>query len=173
MLRPVLWARLCAGALGIVLAAGELPAQAALPRQLTQMLAQRYPGWRLATVEPTVRRTLKPGSSPAWIAGDFDGDKKRDYAVQLVREDSAQVLLAFLRRGTGYEPVTVASVPASSGLYLRRATAGERVRDLEADPNGDSTVVLRRDGIHWLLGSESASTCRLEQNSFRCWLSGD
>jgi hypothetical protein len=173
MLRPFLRAHLCAGALGVALAARELPAQTALPRQVTQMLAQRYPGWRLATVEPRVRRTLKPGSSPAWIAGDFDGDKKRDYAVQLVRDDSAQVLLALLRRGTSYEPVTVASAPVSSGLYLRRAAAGERVRDLEAEPNGDSSVVLRRDGIHWLLRDEAGSTCRYEQDSFRCWLSGD
>jgi hypothetical protein len=173
MLRPVLRACFLAGALGVVLATRELPAQAAPPRQVTQLLAQRYPGWRLATVEPRLRRTLKPGSSPAWIAGDFDGDKKRDYAVQMVREDSAQVLLALLRRGTSFEPVAVASVPVSSGLYLRRAAAGERVRDLEADPNGDSTVVLQRDGIHWLLGSEAASTCRFDSNSFRCWLSGD
>jgi hypothetical protein len=125
---------------------------------------------------PELKAQLAPGQTPDWIAGDFDADGQRDYAVQIVRPSSpngTQYVLAFLRRGGGYQRLVVNSFPESQGSYLALARRGERVADLEADLNGDSTFVLRADAIHILFGQEAGSTCVYERGRFRCVLSSD
>ncbi|MDQ3995442.1 MAG: hypothetical protein M3303_00310 [Gemmatimonadota bacterium] len=148
----------------------------ALPAPIRAQLARAYPGWRFAAVAPELRAQLASGQTPDWIAGDFDADGRRDYAVQIVRpssRDGAQYVLAFLRRGARYRQLVVDSFPETQGSYLALARRGERIADLEADPNGDSTFVLRSDAIHVLFGQESGGTCVYERGRFRCVVSSD
>jgi hypothetical protein len=148
----------------------------ALPGLIRAELGRAYPGWRFATVAPELRAQLARGQTPDWIAGDFDGDGRRDYAAQIVHPSTAhgtQHVVAFLRRGGGYQRLLVSSFPQSRGAYLALARRGERVADLEADLNGDSTFVLRADAVHILVGQEAGSTCVYERGRFRCVLSSD
>jgi hypothetical protein len=57
--------------------------QGALPLDARQRLDTLYPGWRFATVTTALQRSFPAPFSAAWVSGDFDGDGKRDYAVQL------------------------------------------------------------------------------------------
>jgi hypothetical protein len=76
--------------------------QAGLPLDARRRLDAVYQGWRFASVTPALQRSLPATVSAAWVSGDFDGDGKRDYAVQLVQPsgpaDSQQWLVALLRR---------------------------------------------------------------------------
>ncbi|HEY8165347.1 MAG TPA: hypothetical protein VIF83_07310, partial [Gemmatimonadaceae bacterium] len=73
--------------------------------ELRRALNAAYPkGWRFATLAPFSDSEAGPGESPAWVAGDFDGDGRSDYAAQVVmfkpghtaKWDSAQIVVAFL-----------------------------------------------------------------------------
>jgi hypothetical protein len=158
-------------------AVAQRPGRGTLPPSIRAELTRLYPGWRFATVAPRLRPQLAPGQTPDWIAGDFDADGRRDYAVQIVHPAaprSLQSVLAFLRRDKGYRRLLVQdSLPESGGFYLALARRGERVADLEADLNGDSTFVLRSDGIQVLFAQEAGSTCFYRRGRFRCIVSSD
>ncbi|MEP7147725.1 MAG: hypothetical protein ABI857_02465 [Acidobacteriota bacterium] len=67
-----------------------------LPRAIVRYLDGNFRDWKLAgeCYEKDNKRVL---------AGDFDGNRQRDYAVKFVRGDKG-FLMAFLARGSGYVP---------------------------------------------------------------------
>jgi hypothetical protein len=154
--------------------AGSGPeAGSTLPVEVRVTLAQQYPGWRFAA-QSAVR--LKRGQSPEWVSADFDGDGRADYAVQIVRPappDTAQLVLAFLRRAEGYEMHELLGYPQNEHSYLARARRGERRPDLDQDPNGQKRFVLRHDGVDVLYAEKAGHTCLYEDRRFRCVLTGD
>jgi hypothetical protein len=90
---------------GGLLALVVLGGQGGLPDPIRRTLTQRFQGWEFPTLSPGFEASPGSGASPAWIAGDFDGDGRLDYAVQLVAPSSGgsvQRVLAFLRRGQAY-----------------------------------------------------------------------
>jgi hypothetical protein len=118
-----------------------------------------------------VQQSIAPGNSP--LKADTTTNHATHGPTRL--PSGTQHVLAFLRRRGGYRRFVVQSFPQSSGFYLALALArrGERVTDLEADLNGDSTLVLRSDGIHVLFAHEAGSTCVYQRGRFRCVLSSD
>jgi len=163
--------RATAGA--IVAGAPELPAG------VRAQLTAAYPGWRFARVDPRLRPELvtEPGCrrSPEWVSGDFDGDGRTDYAVQIIRpgpRDSAQFVLAFVARRGAYQRFVLKQAGEHLGFFLRTSRPGERVLDLEKDLNGDSSFVLVRDAVDILSGS-TGTTCLYESGRRRCVVSGD
>jgi len=173
------------GAIGfmvVLVSASATTAQpAAVPSALARALDAAYPGWRLA-------RTTGFPNERQWLRGDFDGDGRPEYAVQIVRgaqdrrvsDERRQVVLVAWRRGNRSEVfdfTIVREEPVSELTYLALARRGERVPDLDADENGTRTYRLARDGIHILYGEVAGTTCQLMPNAsprrFQCRTSGD
>lgn len=154
---------------------GAAPPSDELPAHVVGVLNRHFPGWRLARLSPQLTALLSQGDAAGWVAGDFDGDGRMDYVVQIVRggarPDEAQAVVAILARRGG--PMVVHTMPETEAAYLRLAQRGERVPDLDADVMGRRTVVLQTDGVHILFGREAAVTCALEASIWRCFVSGD
>ena len=166
-----------------LLAAGGATAQApGVPSALARALDAAYPGWRLATATGFANKQQ-------WLRGDFDGDGRADYAIQIVRsaqdrgsgDDQRQiVVVAWPRpgdRSRAFEFTIVHTDPISDLTYLALARRGERVPDLDADENGTRRYTLAHDGIHILYGEVAGTTCRLMPSvgarRFVCRTSGD
>ena len=122
------------------------------------------------TAEPGRRR------SPEWVSGDFDGDGRLDYAVQIVRRnppEHAQAIVVLLARSKGYTTEVVQAMSEQDRVYLSVSRRGDRVRDLERDENGRVTVVLSRDAIDIVWVESAALTCVYEAARWRCIVSAD
>jgi hypothetical protein len=157
--------------------------QGALPLDARQRLDALYPGWRFATVTTALQRNFPAPFSAAWVSGDFDGDGKRDYAVQLVQlsapADSRQRVVALLRRAPTYDVLIVDAYPLSEGIYLAPEPKGTRAVDLansgdvDSSSAGDSVVVLPHDGFDILFGEVAGSTCFYAAPKFQYLITGD
>lgn len=156
---------------------GKLSAQAGLPRPIRAELTADFPGWAFAKLSAEYGRSVPRGASPAWISGDFDGDGRLDYAVQIVdartREDSSQHVLAFLRRGARYRGIPLQAFPPSRVAYLLRAPRGGERTDFDADPNGARRIRLKHDALEVIFAEAGALTCLYERTGFRCITTGD
>lgn len=147
-----------------------------LPLRVRRMLDSSHPGWRFATLAGPPAGDLPPGERPSWIAADLDGDRRRDYVVQLVARggnDSLQSVIAFLRRGDEYRQVVIDSFPSFGGTYLMPVPAGGRVPDLDTDLQGDTARTLEHDGVTLVFAEKAATTCVYSGARFQCWTSGD
>jgi hypothetical protein len=95
-----------------------------LPESIRATLDQEYPGWKLAPVTAQVQKefkTHKPNRFPSLVAGDFDRDGKRDYAVQIALTapgQEEQIIIVFLARGSGFEENIVQSMGLDPTVYL-------------------------------------------------------
>jgi hypothetical protein len=158
-------------------------AQNGLPVAARHALDARCPGWRFAELAPHLARELAGGQSPAWVAADFDGDRRRDYAVQIVAPsappDSAQQIVALFARGNRYDPVLIMAAGLHTGVYLGREPKGGLVVDLQQyddryEPSAtNGGFVLKHDGLTVYYAQEASSTCYYASPGFRCVVSGD
>jgi hypothetical protein len=60
-----------------------------MPQPIIQLLTERYPGWE----EPVYTEGVKEAATaytqgPSIIRGDFNGDSRQDYALQLQQQNS-------------------------------------------------------------------------------------
>jgi hypothetical protein len=148
-----------------------------VPAFVHEALTQAYPGWRVARLSPAAAAAIPQARQ--WISADFDGDGRADHAVQIVQSsstsDSAQLVVVFLFGDS--EPIVVAAGPENDIVYLSLAMKGDRVRDLDANLNGDSAYVLATDGIHINFAEKASMTCRWMESGgtrpFLCRTSGD
>jgi hypothetical protein len=143
-----------------------------LPSEVRRTLDEQYPGWRFATILHSLQHQLPADVGPEWTAGDYDGDRQRDYAVQIVREgalDTPQVVLAFLRRGVRYEVHTLKSIPVQQNTYLRTSAKGQVLTDVETG----TKLTAVTDVIDVLYGQEAGEAFIYEQGRFRRIVSGD
>ena len=148
-------------------AAGSAP-----PRDVQQLLDQKFPGWRFATIVDSLKAQIAPDSSTEWVHGDYDGDGQTDYAVQIVRpgpKDSQQVVIALLRRGKGYDVHTLKSFGIQKASFLRTSPKGEETMDIK----NDTTIINPADVIDLLYGQEAGETFVYEKGRFRLIASGD
>ena len=90
-----------------------------LPAKVRSYLNKNYSGWK----QTSVAKLCSSDFSKAIIAGDFDGDKKRDYAVKFTKGRKGYII-AFLERKTNYEAHILESDTAagikSTGLSIDR-----------------------------------------------------
>lgn len=144
----------------------------ALPEDVRRLLDQQFPGWQFATIIDSLKAQIPPDSSPEWVQGDYDGDGQTDYAVQIVKggpRDSQQVVIALLRRGTGYDLHTLKSFGIQRASYLRTSPKGEETMDIEHD----TKITNPTDVIDVLYGQEAGETFIYEKGQFRLIASGD
>ena len=171
-------------ALQLALAAAvHAPATSApeLPAEIRAQLSAAYPGWRFARLLPALRHELQSDDprrrSTEWIAGDFDGNHRRDYAVQIVRPgpaDSVQLVVAFLAGDRGqYRASVVTAGGEHLGTILTTAGRGQRVMDYAKSGTADSVFVLAHDAVVLLINEGGGITCLYERDRWRCVVSAD
>jgi hypothetical protein len=161
-------ARSAAGLLALTVSVN----QGGLPDQIRRTLAQRFPGWAFATVAPD----YGPGTSAAWIAVDFDGDGRMDYAVQLVAPSSGGVVqrvVVFLQRGRAYTLVPLDSFPPTTTVYLQRVPKGAVRRDFDVHDARARTFQLAHDAVQIVYDDQAAKTCWYTAPGFHCAWTGD
>lgn len=90
-----------------------------LPAKVRNSLNQSYSGWKLHSGDPICK-------SRAVVSGDFDGNKKTDYAVMFKKGRSGYIV-AFLANGTDYKAVVLESSSASDmkNSFLTVARKGQ------------------------------------------------
>jgi hypothetical protein len=78
-----------------------------LPAKIKNYLNKNYSGWKIS---PTPDYC---GDGKSVISGDFDGDKKRDYAAKIYKGEKGYIL-AFLARGNNFSPFLFHSLSADA-----------------------------------------------------------
>jgi hypothetical protein len=143
-----------------------------LPPDVRRLLDQRYPGWQFATIAASLKAQLPEDASAEWTAGDYDGDRQGDYAVQIVRVeagDMPQVVLALLRRGARYDIHALKSIPVQQNTYVRTLPKGQVVTDVESG----SKLTAATDVVEVLYGQEAGEAFIYDKGRFRRIVSGD
>jgi hypothetical protein len=167
-----------------VLASSPAPRnQNALPLEVQESLTVRYPGWHFARLASHLVDGVAPGQSPAWVAADFDGDGRKDYAIQLVApsapRDSLQQVVALLARSEHWQLLVIQAAGLNEAKYLGREPKGGILVDLQRwDDRYESDIAngavrLENDGLTIYHGQEAASTCFYRSPRFTCVVSGD
>lgn len=90
-----------------------------LPAKVKSYLNKNYSGWK----QTFVAKLCSSDFSHAVVAGDFDGDRKMDYAVKFIRGRKGYIV-AFLERKINYEAHVLSNDSATSiksvGLSIAR-----------------------------------------------------
>ncbi|MFC6998151.1 hypothetical protein [Rufibacter roseus] len=72
-----------------------------LPSELKASLNQRQGKWELPTLtDVDAQRIPESEQGPYFLQADFNGDQRTDYAVQIVRNDSASVIV-YIKKDKG------------------------------------------------------------------------
>src|SRR5688500_7653635 len=105
------------------------------PQECERLLQTKFRSWKLATVAPEIIKYFereRPHESPDLIKGDWNGDKKIDYAVMLEARSNAETrkTLVLMRAGTTYKTYVL---PAWDCLGVMKR--GERAYDHETKEN--------------------------------------
>jgi hypothetical protein len=126
------------------------PPAASLPEAIITTLNQEYTGWKYAA------------HAPAVVAADFNGDGKRDYAVQIALPQEGQeeqIVIVFMKSNDGYEEAVLQSQGLDPALYL--STTKKKVTDEQAD--GSSAKSAEKDVLQ-VLGSALGDTLYAQEN---------
>lgn len=105
-----------------------------LPAAIGGLLDQAEPGWRLAPTAPQLSAWLaesRLGWEPSLIEADFDGDGRKDYAVQILTKRDRQRVAVFLQRGSGWQTVWLADDAPDRFTCLALYRKGEKDFDFE------------------------------------------
>lgn len=106
-----------------------LAGAALLPSAVTPELDSRYPGWQLATAAPQITSWFSECRfkfAPNLVTGDFDGDGKTGYVLQIQTKGGKQVMIAFMDRGRKFETHILATDPPGPFSYLPRMEKGSK-----------------------------------------------
>jgi hypothetical protein len=122
-----------------------------LPTEISDTLTREYPGWSYAKHPPHL------------LSGDFDGDGRADYAVQIARtdpHDEEQIAIAFLKRDKGYDEIILESRGLDSKVYLGSRNIpksdSEPMHDLivvAGGPTGDTAYIYQGKAFHEIEGT--------------------
>ena len=118
-----------------------------LPAQIRTYLNRNYKGWKLS---PTTKDCAAPFTNNGVVTGNFNGDRKPDYAVKLTRGRKGYII-AFLAQNNGYKP-----------FVLHDTDAG--------DVNNSSLGILKK-GEEFAYGEDYEKSFRLRYDApqdYRC-----
>ena len=139
-----------------------------LPTPVRVMLDRRFKGWKFSDVSLEVKQFFKEsmkGASPVVIRGDFDGNRRLDYAA-LVQRASRYYLVIFLRRSEGYRMYIVRN---PNGEYLCLARKG--TQDYNYDEQREITYA--NDAILTGIFEKGGSSYVFKNGRFRSFVSSD
>lgn len=110
-MNKLLFSKLLFGLMFLALSSQIISAQA-LPVKVKSYLDKNYPGWKLRGNDKNCLETKR------FVAtGDFNGDKKTDYAVKFVKGRSGYIL-AFVSQKTDYKAHVLESSSASELKFI-------------------------------------------------------
>lgn len=131
-----------------------------IPKTIVDTLNCQYPGWHLANnmnvlKNPEVSYTNLDTaiSLPNLVWGDFDNDKRLDYAIYIQRTNNSgkleEMLIAFLARDSTFQEFVLrdAIEPVYFANYIWLAKKGSEESFVSDSETANNTFVLENDGI--------------------------
>ncbi len=148
---------------GVLILTGALGApgpRPPLPAAVREVITTHCAGWQFAPVDSARVRGWRPGDRPDWVSGDFDGDGRRDYAVQIMCPTGKMTpveRLALLARGTTYQLFVLAIVPATEAYFFHVSSEPGYPPELSAVMDEERSLLYQWKGDHFeevLLGKD-------------------
>jgi hypothetical protein len=143
------------------------------PKEIRRTLDSLHPGWHFAQLDTFNTQQLKADERPDWVTGDLDAQGRPDYVVQIVDprrpEDSQQLVLGFIHRGSGFIMFSIDSTPESKQIYLRVNRRGTRGFDIETH----RWFIYQLDVLSILYDQTAGVDCPYAKGRFSCTVSGD
>jgi hypothetical protein len=114
----------------------------ALPAKIKTYLNKNYKGWKLASTSSDCAEEYRR----AVVSGNFDNDKKMDYAVKIIKGRKGY-LLAFLARKNNYETHILHNMSASEIKYTALGVfrKGEKYTTGDEEEENPSFIILKND----------------------------
>ena len=144
-----------------------------VPQVITLALNARYPGWTFPMVLPKVAATFRGKAYlPNFVFGDYDGDRRRDYAVRIVTgkaPERMQTVIAFMAKGQTFEPHFLDTMPEDPSSYLWPAAKGAKDHDYESNKD----FVYANDAIMFLIDEKGGVSFIFEKGEFRRVVTSD
>ena len=146
-----------------------------IPKRIIDTLNLKYPGWRLADnlgllqlPEVKHHHSDTTASFPNLVWGDFDNDRKTDYALFLERTLTAgrkeERLIAFVARSSCFEEHTLrtATEPVYIANYIWLAKKGSQSYDFDTDRH----FTLQSDGIDLIIIGKASELIQYKNGRF-------
>lgn len=145
--------------------AGAAPVER-MPRPVKAKLDAAFPGWRMAPLSSKAARSFR-SKHPSWpsnvLTGDFDGNKRTDYAA-LLEHKGQMVVAALLDSGKALTVHTVMPPEQPDPrLWLWLVNAGATRTDLDTK----KPVTFRQTSIGLNDGGSISRTFIFERGKFR------
>ena len=150
-----------------------------LPASTLLMLNRRFPGWKFGEVSQEVQQFFKQemkGASPVVISGDFDGNRRRDYAALIQRgfefnylgqpNGPRQSLVVFMRRNKHYKMHVIKD---PNGEYIGLAKKGTT----DYNYNTDKEITYVNDAIFTGIFEKGGSSYVYWKGRFYSFISSD
>lgn len=125
-----------------LVAASRTTSAQTLPAKAANYLDKSYPGWKLSSVADGCGAEF----SKSKVSGDFNGDKKTDYAVKFLKGRKGYIV-AFVSRGSDYKPIILESSTVEEIKYqgLGVAKKGETYDEIINDNSDGAGRRLQND----------------------------
>lgn len=122
--------RICFLLLILFIEANQTISAQSLPAKVTSYLDKSYSGWKLSAVAEGCNSDFNNSK----VSGDFNGDKKTDYAAKFLKGRRGYII-AFVSGGSDYKPIILESGTAKEIKYqgLTIAKKGETYSEIIND----------------------------------------
>ncbi|MGD0038406.1 MAG: hypothetical protein ABSC53_14055 [Bacteroidota bacterium] len=160
-----------------------------IPQSIVDTLNRQYPGWHLANnmnilKDPEVISEYLDTTicMPNLVWGDFDNDKRLDYAIYAQRTNSSgkleEMLVVFLSRGLIFREFVLKDViePVYIANYIWLAKKGTKESvfvGAEDTTTRDNTFVLKSDAIDLIVIGKASEVVLYNNGNFSAILTGD
>jgi hypothetical protein len=141
------------------------------PSEIRARLDADYPGWQPARLNDFNRRQLQSSQHAAYLRGDFDGDGRADWVVQIIEPGERirrQSVLVFLATAEGAPPHVVHTASENAGTYIGRRAGG-----VDRDVVEDTVVRAGSDILDILFGQEAGIAMIYRNGEFISYTTGD
>lgn len=146
-----------------------------LPNEIKAMLDKKYVGWQFSEVSSDVDTYFKVSQflfHPYLIWGDFNGDWKKDYAVQITipsKQAKKRYVIAYIRDVEKFDEYILDYGSVSPDAYLYPFTKGETDYDYETQQR----FYYPHDSIGVIHFGKSGVSYIFEDGKFRKVVSSD
>lgn len=140
-----------------------------LPAAAQKVLDTKYRDWRMAEINKEIidfYKDKQPEESLNSIKGDWNGDGKMDYAVQLQdrKNSEKKIIVVLIKSASGFDSYTLAA--ADCIVSVKKGSTG-------FDHDTNKSFRYKNDAITSLIWEKSATTYIWENRRFRGILTSD
>lgn len=165
---------LAMGLLSVLISTFGVGQEVYIPAAIRSYADSAYPGWRLSTITEEMRSAFfaHSKSHPSYIRGDFDGNGKEDYALQITYPDSIQysrAVTVFIAQGERFTPYLLRSGPEDPERYIFLSPKGAKRFDWETE----KSFLCPSDGISIGFAGKAVETFFFHHGKFNKIITGD